>query len=66
LAKIEGSEKLAEILSEFRDDELQHKETAIEHESKLVCVINKTIGHSVLLFAIKSACKGAIQVAKVL
>lgn len=45
------------ILQEFRDDELQHLDTAVENDAQL------TPGHALLSTVIETGCRGAIWVA---
>lgn len=48
---------LSEIIKEFRDDELQHLDTAVENESQ------QAAGHALLSAVIAAGCRGAIWVA---
>ncbi|EPQ29791.1 uncharacterized protein PFL1_02464 [Pseudozyma flocculosa PF-1] len=48
---------LSEIIKEFRDDELEHLDTAVEHESQ------QAAGHALLSAVVAAGCKGAIWVA---
>ncbi|KAN0060088.1 putative ubiquinone biosynthesis monooxygenase [Thecaphora frezii] len=48
---------LSEIIKEFRDDELEHLDTAVEHESQ------QAAGHALLSAIVAAGCKGAIWVA---
>jgi ubiquinone biosynthesis monooxygenase Coq7 len=45
------------ILQEFRDDELEHLDTAVENEAQL------TPGHALLSAVVEGGCRGAIWVA---
>jgi ubiquinone biosynthesis monooxygenase Coq7 len=45
------------ILQEFRDDELEHLDTAVENDAQL------TPGHALLSSVIETGCRGAIWVA---
>tara|TARA_B100000674_G_C37857382_1_gene923071 strand:- start:629 stop:1147 length:519 start_codon:yes stop_codon:yes gene_type:complete len=57
--EIEGKEKqLIKILKKFRDDELEHHDTAIDFEGK------NAIGFKALKFIIQSGCKTAIKIAE--
>lgn len=49
---------LKQVLEEFRDDELEHLDTAVEEGAQ------KAPGHSLLSAVIGMGCKAAIQVAK--
>lgn len=49
---------LAETITTFRNDELDHKETALEHEAE------QTFGYPLLAAAIKTGCRLAIQLSK--
>lgn len=51
-------ELLSRIIREFRDDELEHLDTAVEHDAQ------QAPGHALLSAIIGFGCKGAIQVAK--
>ncbi|CDS00409.1 related to Ubiquinone biosynthesis protein COQ6 and COQ7 [Sporisorium scitamineum] len=64
LVKGEGGEEvhpslplLSDIIKEFRDDELEHLDTAVEHESQ------QAAGHALLSAVIAAGCRGAIWVA---
>lgn len=48
---------LSDIIEEFRDDELEHLDTAVEHESQ------QAAGHALLSAVIAAGCRGAIWVA---
>lgn len=48
---------LKDIIKEFRDDELEHLDTAVENESQ------QAAGHALLSAVIASGCRGAIWVA---
>ena len=48
---------LSDIIREFRDDELEHLDTAVEHESQ------QAAGHALLSAVIAAGCRGAIWVA---
>lgn len=48
---------LSDIIKEFRDDELEHLDTAVEHESQ------QAAGHALLSAVIAAGCRGAIWVA---
>lgn len=50
--------ELTEIVSQFRDDELEHLDTAIEHDAE------KAVPYMLLTEAIKIICKGAIWTAE--
>lgn len=59
--KIETSPELAslkDLISTFRDEELEHLDTAIEHDAE------KAVPYILLTEAIKLACKGAIWTAE--
>mgnify|MGYP000480514109 CR=1 len=49
---------LTEVITEFRDDELEHLDTAVEHDSQ------QAPGHALLSAVIGWGCKGAISIAK--
>jgi len=49
---------LEKIIVEFRDDELEHLDTAVEHDAQ------QAPAHALLSAVIGFGCKGAIQVAK--
>lgn len=49
---------LRSILEEFRDDELEHLDTAVEHDAQ------QAPAHALLSAVIGWGCKGAIEVAK--
>lgn len=48
---------LHEVLQEFRDDELEHLDVAVENEAQL------TPGHALLSAAVGAGCRAAIRVA---
>ncbi|SNX83639.1 related to Ubiquinone biosynthesis protein COQ6 and COQ7 [Melanopsichium pennsylvanicum] len=48
---------LSDIIKEFRDDELEHLDTAVENESQ------QAAGHALLSAVIAAGCRGAIRVA---
>ncbi len=48
---------LSDIIKEFRDDELEHLDTAVENESQ------QAAGHALLSAVIAAGCRGAIWVA---
>ena len=48
---------LAKIIREFRDDELEHLDTAVEHESQ------QAAAHALLSTIIATGCKAAIKIA---
>ncbi|PRT56089.1 5-demethoxyubiquinone hydroxylase, mitochondrial [Wickerhamiella sorbophila] len=50
--------QLRKLISEFRDDELEHLETAIENDAK------KAVPYMLLTEAIKNGCRGAIFLAE--
>lgn len=43
---------------EFRDDELEHLDTAVEHDSQ------QAPAHALLAAVVEHGCKGAIEIAK--
>jgi len=49
---------LREVIEEFRDDELEHLDTAIEHDSQ------KAPGHALLSAVILKGCEAAIEACK--
>ncbi|WFD06652.1 Putative ubiquinone biosynthesis monooxygenase [Malassezia vespertilionis] len=49
---------LKSVLIEFRDDELEHLDTAVEHDSQ------QAPAHALLSAVVEYGCKGAIEVAK--
>lgn len=49
---------LRSVLIEFRDDELEHLDTAVEHDSQ------QAPAHALLSAVVAYGCKGAIEVAK--
>lgn len=49
---------LRNLLEEFRDDELEHLDTAVEHDAQ------QAPAHALLSAIIGWGCKGAIEVAK--
>lgn len=49
---------LRSVLVEFRDDELEHLDTAVEHDSQ------QAPAHALLAAVVEYGCKGAIKVAK--
>lgn len=49
---------LHQLLVEFRDDELEHLDTAVENESQ------QAPAHALLSALIEAGCKGAIEVCK--
>lgn len=51
-------ELLTNIVQEFRDDELEHLDTAVEHDAQ------QAPAHALLSAIIGFGCKGAIQIAK--
>lgn len=51
-------ELLRNIVQEFRDDELEHLDTAVEHDAQ------QAPAHALLSAIIGFGCKGAIQIAK--
>lgn len=51
-------ELLTKVIEEFRDDELEHLDTAVEHDSQ------QAPAHALLSAIIGFGCKGAIQIAK--
>ena len=56
--KTPETDELAEILKQFRDDELEHKNTAIDQESE------KAPLYQGLNLIIQQGCKAAIWIAK--
>lgn len=51
-------ELLRNIVQEFRDDELEHLDTAVEHDAQ------QAPAHALLSAIIGFGCKGAIEIAK--
>ena len=49
---------LRNVLMEFRDDELEHLDTAVEHDSQ------QAPAHALLAAVVEHGCKGAIEIAK--
>ena len=49
---------LRNVLMEFRDDELEHLDTAVEHDSQ------QAPAHALLAAVVEYGCKGAIEFAK--
>jgi len=49
---------LRNVLIEFRDDELEHLDTAVEHDSQ------QAPAHALLSAVVEYGCKGAIEIAK--
>lgn len=49
---------LRSVLMEFRDDELEHLDTAVQHESQ------QAPAHALLAAVVEYGCKGAIEIAK--
>ncbi|KDN52486.1 COQ7-domain-containing protein [Tilletiaria anomala UBC 951] len=49
---------LSEVITEFRDDELEHLDTAVEHDAQ------QAPAHALLSAIVGYGCKGAIQIAK--
>ena len=49
---------LRNVLMEFRDDELEHLDTAVEHDSQ------QAPAHALLAAVVEYGCKGAIESAK--
>ncbi|KOS16286.1 coq7 protein [Malassezia pachydermatis] len=49
---------LRDVLIEFRDDELEHLDTAVEHDSQ------QAPAHALLSAVVEYGCKGAIEIAK--
>lgn len=49
---------LEKVITEFRDDELEHLDTAVEHDAQ------QAPAHALLSAIVGWGCKGAIQVAK--
>ena len=49
---------LRNVLMEFRDDELEHLDTAVEHDSQ------QAPAHALLAAVVEYGCKGAIEIAK--
>ena len=49
---------LSQVITEFRDDELEHLDTAVEHDAQ------QAPAHALLSALIGFGCKGAIQIAK--
>lgn len=54
----EGDEELAATLAQFRDDELEHRDTGIAHQAE------STPGYSLLSAAIKRGTRTAIWLAE--
>lgn len=54
----ESLELLRSVLVEFRDDELEHLDTAVEHDAQ------QAPAHALLSAIVAYGCKGAIEVAK--
>ncbi|MDN5248339.1 MAG: demethoxyubiquinone hydroxylase family protein [Wolbachia endosymbiont of Tyrophagus putrescentiae] len=52
--------ELKETISKFRDEELEHRETAIEHDAE------GAFGYSLLSSFIKRGCKAAIYLSKII
>ncbi|PWN31054.1 COQ7-domain-containing protein [Jaminaea rosea] len=55
---LKSIETLRGLLEEFRDDELEHLDTAVEHDAQ------QAPAHALLSAVIQAGCKGAIEVAK--
>jgi ubiquinone biosynthesis monooxygenase Coq7 len=51
-------ELLSEVIREFRDDELEHLDTAVEHNSQ------KAPAHALLSSVVGMGCKVAIELCK--
>ena len=49
---------LEKIITEFRDDELEHLDTAVEHDAQ------QAPAHALLSAVIGFGCKGAIRIAR--
>jgi 3-demethoxyubiquinol 3-hydroxylase len=49
---------LRDIIHEFRDDELEHLDTAVEHDSQ------RAPAHALLSSVVESGCKVAIELCK--
>lgn len=49
---------LRSVLIEFRDDELEHLDTAVEHDSQ------QAPAHALLSAVVEAGCKSAIEIAK--
>ena len=49
---------LRNVLMEFRDDELEHLDTAVEHDSQ------QAPAHALLAAVVEYGCKVAIEIAK--
>jgi ubiquinone biosynthesis monooxygenase Coq7 len=62
LTEIEGGgeemEELKKVLSKFRDDEMEHLETAVENDAK------GAVGYTLLGSIIQAGCKASIEIAK--
>ncbi|WFD31620.1 Putative ubiquinone biosynthesis monooxygenase [Malassezia sp. CBS 17886] len=54
----ESADLLRSVLVEFRDDELEHLDTAVEHDAQ------QAPAHALLSAVVAYGCKGAIEVAK--
>ncbi|CAO1621407.1 unnamed protein product [Parajaminaea phylloscopi] len=57
-ASLESLRTLRSLLEEFRDDELEHLDTAVEHDAQ------QAPAHALLSAVVQMGCKGAIEVAK--
>lgn len=55
---MESVELLRSVLIEFRDDELEHLDTAVENDSQ------QAPAHALLSAVVAYGCKGAIEIAK--
>ena len=51
-------QSLKQKLLKFRDDELEHKDIAIEHDGQ------ETPGYKLLKFVVQSGCKAAIKISE--
>lgn len=49
---------LSRVITEFRDDELEHLDTAVEHEAQ------QAPAHALLTAVVQGGCRIAIEVAK--
>lgn len=58
LSSLESLRTLRSLLEEFRDDELEHLDTAVEHDAQ------QAPAHALLSAIVQYGCKGAIEIAK--
>lgn len=55
---LQGEDKLAETLERFRDEELEHRDTAKDHDGE------QAIGYPIMRSVIQAGCRAAIKLAE--